>query len=197
MKVTRVLHLKSKSFILILIISVINCLVTHAQIVSTNSIVIEPESIDTFRLGDINKDGIADSAFIYTPAIKNVVENGEVQYNLDCINSDCYNSINFSCNLPEIKFQHSVWGSIESVNDINNDGICELIFSPGWFTSCWGNLYIFSYQQNAWYVIAKVSYHRCTETALKDYVTRERKKYYLNGEKFEKGDNVMYKVRIK
>ena len=54
--------------------------------------VIEPISIDTVLIGDMNNDGIQDTAFILTPpVIKHLDNNDSLQFYSDCVNGDCYN----------------------------------------------------------------------------------------------------------
>ena len=71
--------------------------------------VIEPMSIDTVLIGDMNSDGIQDTAFILTPpVIKHLDSNGGLQFYSDCVNGDCYNKISFSCGLPNIFDKNSI-----------------------------------------------------------------------------------------
>lgn len=160
--------------------------------------VIEPASIDTVLLGDINNDKIKDTAFVYTPpTFKYLNEKGEVMYYHGCVDNKCYNKISFSCKMPEIYYDISVWGSIENIGDLDNDGYNELIFSPGWFTSCWGALYIYSFDGKKWNQSTKVTYRRCDEGTLKSHVLKIKNNYYLKGLTFEDGDDKEYKVKIK
>lgn len=161
--------------------------------------VIEPSTIDTILLGDINNDKIKDTAFVYTPpTIKYLDEKGEFEFQFGCVDNKCYNKISFSCKMPEIYFENSVWGGLEDIGDLNNDGFNELIFSPGWFTSCWGALYIYHFDGNKWNKsITKVSYRRCEDESLKSHVVKIKNTYYLKGLTFEDGDDKEYKVKIK
>lgn len=159
---------------------------------------IEAADIDTVLLGDINHDKIKDTAFVYTPpTFKYLNEKGEVMYSHGCLDNTCYNKISFSCKMSEIYYEDSVWGSIENIGDLNNDGYNELIFSPGWFTSCWGALYIYNFDGNKWKQSTTVSYRRCDEGSLKSHVVKIKNNYYLKGLTFEDGDDKEYKVKIK
>lgn len=156
-----------------------------------------PAIWDTVLLGDINNDKIADTAFIFTPeTIECHNSQGEIQLTLGCEKDICYNKIKFSCKLPEIYFDNSVWGRIEKIDDIDNDGVNELIFSPGWFTSCWGRLYIYSYKNGNWVKICENSFRRCEGESLKSHVVNKNNKYYLNGVIFKAGDDVKNSVTI-
>lgn len=158
----------------------------------------EPASWDTIVLGDINNDKISDTAFIYTPPVlKHVNNENELQFYLDCVEGYCYNLIHFSCKIPTFKIENSVWGSIENIGDLNDDGFSELIFSPNWFTSCWGNLYIYSFDGKQWKRISEVEYYNCAEESLKSHVKKINDKYYLKGLKIVDGDDKEYKVEIK
>ena len=161
--------------------------------------VINKSKWDTIRLGDINNDKIEDSAFIYTPETVDCFNyKNELQFTLGCLN-DCFNRIKFSCKLPEIVFNNSVWGCLQSIDDINKDGYKELIFSPGWFISCWGHLYIYSYDGIKWTTLSNVTYWRCVseDIPLESYVKKIKNKYYLEGVRQELGENIKYKVQIK
>lgn len=159
---------------------------------------IEPESWDTTYLGDINNDKIPDTAFIYTPPLIQFLDsNKQVRFHLDCVNSNCYNLIKFSNALPDINYNNSIWGAVDTIGDLNNDGYSELIFSPCWFTSCWGRLYIYSFDGEKWNKTTEISYNRCGEETLNSHVEKIKNKYFLNGSKFIDGDIEEYKVEIK
>ena len=97
--------------------------------------VIVPQSCDTIVLQDINNDRIIDTAFVLTPATIEVRDkNGDLEYVSNCVDNNCFNSIRFSCGLPELFYKDSVWGRVENIGDLNKDGICELIFCPSWFS---------------------------------------------------------------
>lgn len=71
--------------------------------------VIEPISIDTVLIGDLNSDRVLDTAFITTPAmIKHLDENNNLKFYGDCLNGECYNRINFSNGLSEIYNDNSI-----------------------------------------------------------------------------------------
>ena len=164
---------------------------------ANNDRVIEPAQWDTIACGDLNTDGIADTAFVYTPpTIKQADIHGTLESYFEC-DTVCFNRITFSCNLPEIIFNRSVWGQIENIGDLNNDGINELIFCPLWFHSCRGQLYVYSLKNNQWKIVAQVAANRCEDTPLKDHIIKIKKSYFLTGEKFEDGDIVKYKTLIK
>jgi hypothetical protein len=163
---------------------------------TNNNHVVEPEQWDTIECGDLNTDGIADTAFIYTPpTVKQVDVNGTLESYFGC-DTVCFNRITFSCNLPEIIFNTSVWGQIENIGDLNSDGIHELIFCPLWFHSCRGQLYVYSLKNNKWEIVAQVAANRCEDTPLKDHIIKIKKNYFLAGEKFEDGDIVKYNMDI-
>lgn len=154
--------------------------------------------IDTIILGDINNDKIADTAFIYTPpTIKYLNESGELRYEFGCVDNNCFNKISFSCGLPEIYIDISVWGLVENIGDLNNDGYNELIFSPGWFVSCWGRLYICSFNGNEWKKTTNVPFKRCEEESLKSHVKKGNGKYFLVGVEFIDGEEEEVKLEVK
>ncbi|MES2618683.1 MAG: hypothetical protein V4613_12445 [Bacteroidota bacterium] len=145
---------------------------------------------DTFTCGDIDFDKIPDSAFVYTPTAGDKGFEG-------CINNICDNRIVFSNHLPDINLQNSLWARIENIGDINKDGTCELIIRPDWFSSCWGNLYIYSLEKGQWRMATEVSARRCEEEPLISHIFKVKNKYFLEGDDFSDGDEKKYRVEIK
>ncbi len=160
--------------------------------------VVEPISIDTVLIGDLNKDGIQDTAFILTPpVIKHLDNNDSLQFYSDCVNGDCYNRIGFSCGLPDIYNDNSIWGSLENVGDLNKDGFSELIFSPSWFIGCRGPLLVYCYNGKDWNIAGRVDYYRCNDDVLATHVRKVKGKYFLFGTTNEDGEEKEYRVALK
>ena len=116
------------------------------------------EEREPFILGDINNDNIIDTAFVYTPAYIATINpeyNNEHPMFKKCINDSCYNKIQFSCRLPEIYMPNSLWGKVESVQDLDEDGIKEIIFQTNWFIGTHVEIYIYSLKTDKWVVLAK------------------------------------------
>jgi hypothetical protein len=160
--------------------------------------VIEPISIDTVLIGDLNSDRVLDTAFITTPAmIKHLDENDNLKFYGDCLNGDCYNRINFSNGLSEIYNDNSIWGSLENLGDLNGDGYSELIFSPSWFIGCRGPLYVYCYNGMNWNIAGRVDYYRCSDDILSTHVRKVKGKYFLYGTTNVNGDEVESRVELK
>lgn len=104
----------------------------------------DPErfSVDTFLLGDINSDKIADTAFI--TGLKSVTESSFS----DCRKNDCNITIFFSGKINPITFENAIHANIEVLGDIDEDGNSEIIIAPGWYTGCWGYIYFYSLKNN-------------------------------------------------
>lgn len=159
--------------------------------------VIEPMSIDTVLIGDMNSDGIQDTAFILTPpVIKHLDINGGLQFYSDCVNGDCYNRISFSCGLPDIYDDNSIWGSVDNLGDLNNDGFSELIFSPSWFIGCRGPLFVYCYNGKDWNVAGRVDYYRCNDDVLSTHVRKVKGKCFLFGITNEDGEEKEDRVAL-
>ena len=160
--------------------------------------VIEPISIDTVLIGDLNGDRIQDTAFITTPPIiKYLDKNDSLKFYGDCLNGDCFNRISFSCGLVEIYNDNSIWGSLENLGDLNKDGFSELIFSPSWFIGCRGPLYVYYYNGKDWNIAGRVDYYRCNDDPLGTHVRRVKGKYFLFGTTNVYGDEVESRVELK
>lgn len=128
---------------------------------STKTATYLEQKIDTCAIGDINKDGITDSAFIHTPAIK---ASDDVS-DFGCANDSCFVTITFSNRLPDLIHGNAIHGLVFSTADINEDGIAEIIYAPDWFSSCWSGFFIYSLSGNQWKKIGDGSYYSCNENA--------------------------------
>lgn len=157
-------------------------------------------TINTELLGDLNNDKVADTAFIYTPpTIKSVNNKTKSEYYFGCADENCFNKVQFSCAVPDLFVLNSVWGDVANAGDLNNDGMCELIFSPSWFTSSWSSLYVYTLKNNQWVRISAVSYRIWDEKPLISHIEKSNGKIYLTGMKFseEAGEDIAYKSEIK
>lgn len=161
--------------------------------------IFDPERNDTIFLGDINGDFILDSAFVYTPPTLSTLDsNGNVAYTLGCVNDSCYNKVKFSCHLPDILIENSVWGRIESIEDINNDGYKEMLFSTNWFTTTKSTLFLYSFSGYKWIIIEKVSIRSSDEDiSLKYYFIKSKKGCFLKGITQKDGDEIEILKRVK
>lgn len=114
----------------------------------------------SFILGDINNDQLIDTAFVYTPAYyatKYAEFKDEPPMFDSCIDNNCYNVIRFSCNLPEIIRKNSLWGGVERIDDLDEDGINEIVFETGWYIGTHCEIYIYSFDKlkGKWIILAK------------------------------------------
>lgn len=140
---------------------------------STTKVVYQEQKIDTCVLGDINKDGIVDSAFIQTPTLK-ITDASD----FGCANDSCFVTIKFSNKLPDLIHSNAIHGLVFATADINEDGISEIVYAPDWFSSCWSGLFIYTVSKNEWKKIGEGSYYSCNEDA---DLTKRIKKVKKNG----------------
>ena len=141
-----------------------------------NNKTIVQEKWASFPIGDIDNDRIADTSFICTSAYYGKINpelpaTDNIEFD-SCVNSKCYNKIKFSNNLPAILVENSLWGSIESIEDLDEDGIKELIFQTNWFIGTHVEIYIYSFNKinRKWYVLAKNNLY--SEDSYKDRITK-------------------------
>lgn len=184
----------------ILIILILNTFFTlKGQTESTNAISVKDTIINNIRktivssewkpfvMGDINNDNIIDTAFVYTPAyfasIDTIISSEPI---LDsCINHQYYNRVRFSCKLPEIYIENSIWGIIEKIDDLDEDGINEIIFQTNWYVGTHVEIYIYSYFNGKWIVLAENN--RYQEDSYKNLVTKiDKSKFKFRIEYFNK-----------
>ncbi|HLP53423.1 MAG TPA: VCBS repeat-containing protein [Fluviicola sp.] len=157
-----------------------------------------PAVTDTVSLGDLNNDGIRDFAFIYTPpTIVSADQYGKIHFWNNCADGNCYNTITFSAELPALEHRMSVWGRLENAGDLDNDGFAELLFLPGWFTSNWTNLYLYSLKDGRWKKIADVSVRRDEIIdSMRKQLIRRNNHCYLKGIRFLDADDMAYFVKV-
>ncbi len=160
--------------------------------------IVEPEYRDTVLVQDLNNDGVNDTAFVITPpTLASIDEQGTIHFEMGCLNGDCHNTITFSCDLPELFFDNSVWGTVENAGDLNGDGMNELIFCPGWFTSSMTHLYVYTLRDGKWKQVASVNHRRdYGETTLQSHIVKSGKRYYLKGIRFD-GEDTPYREEVK
>lgn len=153
--------------------------------------------IDTIILGDIDNDNKLDSAFIYTPpTILEIDKNGDTLFTMGCKDNNCFNKITFSSKIPKINIENSVWGQLESIDDINEDEVKEILFATNWFTTTRSNLYLFSLKNGKWNQLAKVSFRNRENSSLKKQFLKKNHKYYLIGTKLNDGDETEFLKEI-
>lgn len=159
--------------------------------------IIEPEYRDTVLLQDINNDGTGDTAFVVTPpTLAYMDEQGSIHSEFGCVDGDCYNSITFSCEAPELVFENSVWGTIENAGDLNGDGMNELIFCPNWFIGNCTQLHLYTLKSGKWEEIASVDYRRNDDAySLKSHLVKQQDRYYMKG--IVIGEDTPYKQEVK
>ena len=194
-----------KSYFLILfVLTVVSCkdnpntegsFISVSEIQSTDRFY--AGQIDTVSLGDLDGNGIIDSAFVYTPQTNlEIDKNGDTLFSPGCKEDKCFNMITFSADFPNIEIENSVWGQIESIDDIDKDGVKELLFASNWFTTTRSSLYLFSLKNGSWVEISKVSFRMKDKEDLKDRIHQKDGKYYLIGVDTIDGDEVETSVEI-
>lgn len=113
---------------------------------------------ESFLLGDLNHDNIDDTAFVYTPAYyeSRTLNDADHEFMFDsCVNNQSYNKVRFSCDLPEIFIENSIWGKVEGIDDLDSDGYREIIFQTNWFIGTHVDIYVYSFNKKKWVVLAE------------------------------------------
>ena len=155
------IHIKSTSIIIIIVLMctfTIKAQTTKASKDSLKQVFIN-KKWQPFILGDINNDNIIDTAFVYTPgyyATPDLEFPKEPLFD-SCINNNCFNKVRFSCNLPEIYIKNTLWGKVEMIDDLDGDGIKEIVFQTDWIIGTHVTIYIYSYNKakKKWQILAK------------------------------------------
>lgn len=136
---------------------------------------------EAFPLGDIDNDKISDTSFVYTPSyygIKTPELHGEVEFD-GCVGKRCYNRVRFTNNLPEIRIDNSLWGTVEPIADLDEDGINELVFQTNWWIGSHVQIKIYSFdkRKRKWVILASNSLYG--QDSYKDRITK------INKDKFK------------
>ena len=113
-----------------------------------------------FILGDINNDNIIDTAFVNTPAYYATIYpeyKDELPMFKSCINDSCYNKVKFSSKFSEIYRPNTLWGSVEPIQDLDEDGIKEIVFQTNWYIGTHVEIYLYSFNKikGEWVILAK------------------------------------------
>lgn len=142
-------------------------------------------------------NGAPDSAFVYTPPTKlELDEHGDTLFSMGCKNDHCFTRITFSGHFPTLVMEESVWGQVESIDDIDGDGIQELLVATSWFTTTRSSLYLYSYKKDRWVEQEKVSFRNGDAEPLKNQYIKKGQKRYLIGIKSVDGDEVEWMKEI-
>lgn len=146
-----------------------------------NKVKIQKAKWESFILGDLNNDGINDTAFVYTPKYyetEDFKNPDDIQFD-SCVNNKCFNKIKFSSIFNEIYINNSLWGKVEAIDDLDGDGINEIIFQTNWFIGTHIEIIIYSYNKNTkkWVILADNKLYE--EESYKDRVTK------INNDKFK------------
>ena len=129
------------------------------------------QNIDTFQLGDMNFDGIEDTAIVFSPfhaypSPDNSITGG-------CEDDSCLTKIKF--NFTESELEHTGalgFQSLFATDDLNSDGIKELGFIPKWFQSCWQGLFVYSFEKSQWKQIGSGSVYACSDENFSERVKK-------------------------
>jgi hypothetical protein len=99
--------------------------------------------VDTIPVGDVNGDGLKDTAFLVP---HNVVHN----FKLD----SQYVELKFSCKLPSLFHYSGFHGTLINVGDLDGNNINELLYWPSWYQSNDGLMYVYGFRKNCWQLLA-------------------------------------------
>ncbi|MES2543596.1 MAG: hypothetical protein V4548_01830 [Bacteroidota bacterium] len=146
-----------------------------------------------FFVGDINNDKIKDTAFI---TLKRNIETDEIE----CGEKNCYITIKFAENIPEISFDQSLGASVMKTEDLNNDKANEIIIFSRTYEGWWNHISVCSLQNGEWKEIAKTKgFMSGYDEDFENRIVKENNQYYLIGEnQWEEDENGEFKkIKVK
>jgi hypothetical protein len=126
------------------------------------------QQIDTVLLGDLNSDKIMDTVFVFYPKMVN--GNPKDQYDGDCLNNVCDVTFKFSNHLSEFKYGDAIGSGIDTIGDVNKDGISELVIYPYWIIGCWGKMHFYTYKNNSWNKFGEARTYICDDSIYKSRI---------------------------
>ncbi|HEV7231362.1 MAG TPA: hypothetical protein VGO45_08550 [Bacteroidia bacterium] len=101
-------------------------------------------------MGDLNGDGIPDTAIVFPP--RYLTPGNPVE---GCENDSCDCRIHFTCKLPDLKGILGIGEVMANVGDLDGNGYCEVALVPEWFTSVWQGLYVYGLRNGKWQLFAQ------------------------------------------
>ncbi|MBC7426496.1 MAG: hypothetical protein H7321_08160 [Bacteroidia bacterium] len=114
--------------------------------------------IISFVIGKFNTDSVADTAYLMQPSAYRYTINRKGR--IDSV-KNTFLFVRFSCNLPYLVISHTYEGIIIKVDDIDNNGIDELLFEPEWVQSCWSRVDLYRFHGGFWKKSFTAPFYRC------------------------------------
>lgn len=113
---------------------------------------------DEAKIGDYNGDGKTEYVWLVPPKFPK--ENDE-NYSIDSCIGMCNCVLEFSDkSIPPVPVSNCIGGIPNNEGDLNNDNADEVGILPDWWTSCWIEYQVFTYENSKWsYVIEPFSTH--------------------------------------
>jgi len=165
-------------------------------ITETHPLCLIHQDIDTFYIGDMNKDGKEDTAIVFSPfyAYPSTIDFSGG----GCEDDSCLTIVKF--NFSEIPLKHKEalgFQSFFATEDLNSDGIKEVAFIPNWFQSCWQGLFVYSLDKSGWKHIGTGSVFACADEDFTSRVLKiDRHNFKIIGVKWNEDGSEMLDTAI-
>lgn len=133
-----------------------------------------------FPIGDIDFDAVQDTAFIFTPKYFGT-KNPDFPDQMDfagCVDNDCFNTVRFSNSLPDFKVDDTLWGTVESIEDLDEDGFKEIIFQTNWWIGTHVEITILSFDLKTKKWVPLASNDLYGEESYKDRISKINKSQF-------------------
>ena len=106
-----------------------------------------PQHIEyKYNVGDLDNDGKSDTAIVKYDMFFNPEE---------CANPSCNVNVDFSGTIPSLDFDMSMGILVTETEDLNNDGINEILLFSRTFEGWWQKMYVYSFKNKKWTELAQ------------------------------------------
>ena len=122
---------------------------------------------DTESIGSVwvnAKDGIIDTVLINKTDTAFIVKPKPIADDIGDKKKEYITYVYFTNKkFPVLAHKDAIGADVFLGNDLDGDGIPELLLRPEWFSSCWASLNLYSVKNKKWKLIKKGSMYFCSD----------------------------------
>ena len=122
---------------------------------------------DTTRIGSVwvnAKDGIIDTVLLNKTDTAFIVKPKPIADDIGDKRKEYITYVYFTNKkFPVLIHKDAIGADLFLANDLDGDGIPELLLRPEWFSSCWASLNLYSVKNKKWKLVKKGSMYFCSD----------------------------------